>query len=132
MSVKLNNRAFEYAIKLIEQGAFVFDQRDMWSEHQPSAQDENEYLKAHGFGEYRKWYLGIDTGEDEDTKGRYKFPYGDFEKVHHRSRDMRTRGSRSSGARPIWLVQGAWRSGWHATQKGCALSTSTMAHRCAS
>ena len=82
MSVKLNNRAFEYAIKLIEQGAFVFDQRDMWSEHQPSAQDENEYLKAHGFGEYGKWYLGIDTAEDEDTKGRYKFPYGDFEKVH--------------------------------------------------
>jgi len=80
MTVKLNNRAFEYAIKLIEQGAFVFDQRDMWSEHQPSAQDENEYLKAHGFGEYGKWYLGIDTAEDEDTKGRYKFPYGDFEK----------------------------------------------------
>ncbi|TMD45406.1 MAG: hypothetical protein E6I93_16480 [Chloroflexi bacterium] len=82
MTVKLNNRAFEYAIKLIEQGAFVFDERDMWSEHQPSAQDENEYLKAHGFGEYGKWYLGIDTAEDEDTKGRYKFPYGDFEKVH--------------------------------------------------
>ena len=82
MTVKLNNRAFEYAIKLIEQGAFVFDERDMWSEHQPSAQDENEYLKAHGFGEYGKWYLGIDTEEDEDNKGRYKFPYGDFDKVH--------------------------------------------------
>src|SRR5438045_9744820 len=82
MTVKLNKRAFEYAIKLIEQGAFVFDERDMWSEHQPSAQDEYEYLKAHGFGEDGKWYLGIDTAEDEDTKGRYKFPYGDFEKVH--------------------------------------------------
>src|SRR6266571_6755949 len=82
MAVKLNNRAFEHAIKLIERGAFVFDERDMWSEHQPSAQDENEYLKAHGFGEYGKWYLGIDTAEDEDTKGMYKFPYGDFEKVH--------------------------------------------------
>ena len=82
MAVKLNKPAFEHATKLIEQGEFVFDERDMWSEHQPSAQDENEYLKEHGFGEYRKWYLGIDTGEDEDTKGRYKFPYGDFEKVH--------------------------------------------------
>ena len=29
MTVKLNNRAFEYAIKLIEQGAFVFDERDI-------------------------------------------------------------------------------------------------------
>ena len=82
MAVKLNKPAFEHATKLIEQGEFVFDERDMWSEHQPSAQDENEYLKEHGFGEYRKWYLGIDTGEDEDTKGRYKFHYGDFEKVH--------------------------------------------------
>ena len=26
-------------------------------------------------------HLGIDDQEDED-KGRYKFPYGDFEKVH--------------------------------------------------
>ena len=82
MSVKLNKQAFEHAKNLIEQGKFVFDERDMWSEHQPSAQEENEYLKEHGFGEYRKWYLGIDTEEDEETKGRYKFPYGDFEKVH--------------------------------------------------
>jgi hypothetical protein len=82
MAVKLNNRAFEYATDLIEQGKFVFDERDMWSEHQPSAQDENEFIKKHGFGEYGKWYLGIDTDEDEDNKERYKFPYGDFEKVH--------------------------------------------------
>src|ERR1700732_4721472 len=82
MAVKLNKPAFEHAKKLIEQGNFVFDERDMWSEHQPSAQDENEYVKKHGFGEYGKWYLGIDTEEDEDTKERYKFPYSDFEKVH--------------------------------------------------
>ena len=82
MAVKLNNQAFEHATKLIEQGQFVFDEKDMWSEHQPSAQDENEYIREHGFGEYRKWYLGIDTEEDEDNKKRYKFPYSDFEKVH--------------------------------------------------
>ncbi len=82
MAVKLNKPAFEHATKLIEQGKFVFDEKDMWSEHQPSAQDENEYLKAHGFSAYGKWYLGIDTDEDEDTKGRYKFPYSDFEKAH--------------------------------------------------
>jgi len=82
MAVKLNKQAFEHATKLIDQGKFVFDEKDMWSEHQPSAQDENEYLKEHGFGEYGKWYLGIETEEDEEHKGRYKFPYGDFEKVH--------------------------------------------------
>jgi hypothetical protein len=26
--------------------------------------------------------LGVDTDENEDTKGRYKFPYSDFAKVH--------------------------------------------------
>jgi hypothetical protein len=82
MAVKLNKRAFEHAVELIEQGKFVFDEKDMWSEHQPSTQDENEYIREHGFGEYAKWFLGIDTDEDEDNKGRYKFPYGDFEKVH--------------------------------------------------
>ena len=82
MAVKLNKRAFEHATNLIGQGTFVFDEKDMWSEHQPSAQNENEYLKKHGFGEYGKWYLGIETEEDEENKGRYKFPYGDFEKVH--------------------------------------------------
>ncbi|HTD20255.1 MAG TPA: hypothetical protein VK667_12070 [Ktedonobacteraceae bacterium] len=82
MAVKLNNQAFEHAQSLVEQGKFVFDEKDMWSEHQPSAQDENEYIREYGFGEYRKWYLGIDTEEDEDNKKRYKFPYSDFEKVH--------------------------------------------------
>jgi hypothetical protein len=82
MAVKLHKQAFEHAKKLIEQGKFVFDEKDMWSEHQPSAQDENEYLQAHGFGEYGKWFLGIDTEEDEENKRRYKFPYGDFERVH--------------------------------------------------
>ena len=82
MAVELNKNAFEHAKKLIELGKCDFDERDLWSEHQPSAHDENEYLKEHGFGEYGKWYLGIDTEEDEDNKGRYKFPYGDFDKVH--------------------------------------------------
>jgi hypothetical protein len=26
--------------------------------------------------------LGVDTDEKEETKGRYKFPYGNFVKVH--------------------------------------------------
>ena len=73
MVVKLNRQAFEHATNLIEQGKFVFDEKDMWSEHQPSAEDENAYLREHGFGDYGKWYLGIDTAEDEETKGRYKF-----------------------------------------------------------
>jgi hypothetical protein len=82
MAVKLNRRAYDHAKKLIAEGRFVADDRDDWSEHQPTAAQENEFLERHGFGEYQKWYLGIDDEQDEDNKGRYKFPYGDFEKVH--------------------------------------------------
>ena len=47
MAVRLNKQAFEHAKNLVEQGKFVFDEKDMWSEHQPSARDENEYLQKH-------------------------------------------------------------------------------------
>jgi hypothetical protein len=82
MSVKLNQRAFEFAKELVMEGKFVYDDRDAWSEHQPSAHEENEFIRQHGIGEYAKWHLGIDDDEAEDRKGRYKFPYGDFKKVH--------------------------------------------------
>jgi hypothetical protein len=82
MKLKLNRIAFEHAKELIDEGRFVFDERDAWSEHQPSAEDENEFIREHGFDEYGKWYLGINEEKDEDTKGRYEFPYGDFEDVH--------------------------------------------------
>jgi hypothetical protein len=60
----------------------VSDERDAWSEDQPSSEKENEFIELHGMVEFGKWHLGIDDEKDEDTKGRYKFPYGDFEKVH--------------------------------------------------
>jgi hypothetical protein len=82
MSVKLNKRAFDHARELVEEGKYVADERDAWSEHRPSAERENEFIRLHGFGEYGRWYLGIDDEKPEDTKGRYEFPYGDFEMVH--------------------------------------------------
>ncbi|MGZ6689984.1 MAG: hypothetical protein ACXVHQ_21105 [Solirubrobacteraceae bacterium] len=80
--MKLNERAYAHAQKLIEDRRVVLVQRDDWSEHQPSAQDENRYIEEHGIAEYARWYLGIDETQDKDSKVRYKFPYGDFENVH--------------------------------------------------
>ena len=82
MAVTLNPRAYKHAKELISDGKFVYDERDAWSEHQPSAQEENEFIRRHGFAEYGKWYLGINDEKPEDTKGHYEFPYGDFKKVH--------------------------------------------------
>ncbi len=82
MAVRLNEKAFDHAKSLVDAGRYVLDDRDAWSEHQPTAARENEYIERHGFSEYGRWYLGIDDEHDENTKGRYKFPYGDFTRVH--------------------------------------------------
>lgn len=82
MAVKLNKRAYDHAQDLIKHKHVVIDERDAWSEHQPSAQEENEFIRRHGFGEYARWYLGVFEEEDEERKARYKFPYGDFRNVH--------------------------------------------------
>jgi len=82
MPVKLNRSGYNHATKLIEDGHAVLDERDDWSEHQPSAREKNSFIEEHGFREYRKWHLGIDDAQGENTKRRYKFPYGDFKNVH--------------------------------------------------
>src|SRR5512132_1485225 len=84
MSVKLNQRSFQHAKILIGQKMFALDKLDDWSEHKPSAEQENEFLAEHGIDEYQKWFLGIDEDEEEGNKRRYKYPYGDFEKIHRR------------------------------------------------
>lgn len=63
-------------------GRYVLDDRDDWSEHQPSADQENRYLEEHGPSEYGRWFLGADDEHDPDRRVHYKYPYGDFEKVH--------------------------------------------------
>jgi len=82
MAVKLNRRAYDHAKQLVADGRVVLDERDDWSEHQPTARDENAFIESHGYGEYAKWHLGIDDEMGDETKARYKFPYGDFERVH--------------------------------------------------
>jgi hypothetical protein len=82
MAIELHGSVFEHAKKLINEGKATFDDRDAWSEHQPSAAEENEFIHLHGYDEYGKWHLGIDDEQKERTKRRYRFPYGDFQTVH--------------------------------------------------
>jgi hypothetical protein len=82
MTVQLNRPAVDFAEQLIGDGKCVFDDRDAWSEHQPSASDENAFIEKRGYTEYARWHLGIDDDADEETKAHYKFPYGDFALVH--------------------------------------------------
>ena len=82
MAVKLNEKALSHARGLIRDGKVVRDERDDWSEDAPSADEENRYVDREGFGEYARWHLGADSSENDDAKGRYSFPFGDFHKVH--------------------------------------------------
>jgi hypothetical protein len=80
--MKLNERAYDHAKNLIANGKFVLDDRDDWSEHQPSTRDENRFIEEHGMDEYARWHLGLNEDQPAENKGRYRFPYGDFEAVH--------------------------------------------------
>lgn len=79
--IKVNMAGLEHAKMLINGGLAVMDGKGDWAQHQPSAEEENEFIRAHGFDEYAKWHLGIDEGHTENSKARYKFPYGDFKNV---------------------------------------------------
>jgi len=81
-SIELNETAFKFAAELIKKGQAVADGKGAWSRDRPSAQQENEFIRRYGFAEYAKWHLGIDQRLPENTKGRYKFPFGDFNNVH--------------------------------------------------
>jgi hypothetical protein len=82
MAVRLNESGYDHARSLVEDARVVVDERDEWSEHQPSTREENTFIAQHGMRAYARWHLGIDDQQDKDNKGRYKFPYGDFENIH--------------------------------------------------
>jgi hypothetical protein len=57
--LKLNEDAFAFAVQLIKQGHFIADGKGAWSKNRPSTDEENEFIRVHGFNEYAKWHLGI-------------------------------------------------------------------------
>ncbi|GAA2852530.1 hypothetical protein [Microbacterium arabinogalactanolyticum] len=82
MTVRLNEDALSHARGLLRSGDVVHDERDDWSEHAPSTDDENDFIDKHGMREFARWHLGEDTDATKGTKGRYSFPFGDFRKLH--------------------------------------------------
>ena len=80
MAVTLNRHAYEHAKALIEEGRFVFDERDAWSEHQPSAIEESEYIRLHGFAEYGKMVFGGQQREAREYQGTLRVSLWGFQK----------------------------------------------------
>lgn len=80
MTVRVNTRATGHAGNLIKGRQYETDSD--WSQAQPSTGQENEFIEEHGWEAYSRWHLAYDDEQNEGTKGRYKFPFGDFEKLH--------------------------------------------------
>ena len=79
-SYTVNKAALAHARELIEARRYVL--RSDWGERQPTAADQNRYLKTHSWDEYAAWHLGLTEGPADGTKARYAFVFGDFRRIH--------------------------------------------------
>ena len=76
----VNDAGVRQAQELIDAGEY--DDTTEWSTAAPSAAEENEERDDEGQEGYGQWHLAVDPDKGEGTKGRYRFPYGDFSKVN--------------------------------------------------
>jgi hypothetical protein len=76
----LNDAALRHAKQLIDARQYVL--RSRWQNVQPSAREQNAYLKTHSWAEYAAWHLGLTEGAQDETKARYAFVYGDLRRLH--------------------------------------------------
>jgi hypothetical protein len=80
MAIRLNQQAVEHAQNLIK--GRQYERNSGWSQAQPSTEEENKFIDENGWEAFAKWHLAYDTEASEETKSRYKFPFGDFRKLH--------------------------------------------------
>ncbi|HEX6300451.1 MAG TPA: hypothetical protein VF148_08305 [Acidimicrobiia bacterium] len=76
----VNEAAVAKARELIDARQYVL--RSTWSEVQPRAADEDEFLERRDWDEYARWHLGLTEGASPETKARYAFVFGDFRRLH--------------------------------------------------
>ena len=75
-----NDGGIEKARSMIESHQYVLDSD--WSESQPSPAEENEKIDRDGYEGFGEWHLAIEAGASAQSKDRYGFIFGDFERVH--------------------------------------------------
>jgi hypothetical protein len=77
---RVNQEAVAQARTLIDAGKVDTDTG--WSEAAPSTAESNEEIDEQDWQAYGRWHLAVDLDATENTKGRYRFPYGDFSRVN--------------------------------------------------
>jgi hypothetical protein len=122
-SIELNEKAFTFAMELIKEGQVVADGKGAWTKHRPSADEENEFIRIHGFAEYAKWHLGIDRGVPGEYEAKIQVSLRRFQKC---SLVRAARGQSQSP--PIWLRRHRKRGGRIGAGNEERLLTQTLAH----
>lgn len=79
-SYVVNKAAVARARERIDARQYVLDSD--WGDVQPTADDENRFLRRHAWDEYAQWHLGLTDGASDETKARYAFVMGDFRRIH--------------------------------------------------
>ena len=79
--IRVNSAGISHAEDLISQGKIDYD-----SGWEFTAEDGNKLLGSKGddWDEYKKWFIAEDTDANENTKERYKFPFGKNGKIYRR------------------------------------------------
>jgi len=80
VAIRVNQEALEHAENLIK--GRQYEKESEWSQAQPSADEENEFIDENGWKAFARWHLAYDSDEPEETKKRYRFPFGDFKMLH--------------------------------------------------
>jgi hypothetical protein len=79
-SYRVNDDGVSKARQLIE--GRQYDLETPWSDAAPTAEASNEMIERHGLDGFAEWHLAVDVDASEDTKGRYRFPFGDYRRVN--------------------------------------------------
>src|SRR5919199_5584281 len=79
-SYSVNDKAVAKARRLPDARQYVL--RSNWTDAQPTADQENDFLASHSWEEYAEWHLALTKGASDESKARYGFVYGDFRRVH--------------------------------------------------
>jgi hypothetical protein len=76
----VNKDAVAFAEELISARRYVV--RSEWSDVQPDATAENDFLDRNDWESYSLWHLGLTDGANDETKARYAFVFGDLRRLH--------------------------------------------------
>ena len=80
MAIRLNQQAVEHAQNLIK--GRQYERNSDWSEAQPSAQEENNFIDQNGWEAFAKMAPSVrHRGERRDQESR-QVPLEDFKKLH--------------------------------------------------